>query len=154
MYFEEFEVGKVFRCEPFLVTAEEIHTFANQYDPHPIHVDPQYAKEHSIFNGIISSGFLTVSAVWGQWIRSGVFGNEFIVGKNFDYIKFTNPVRANDVLTAEIEVVALRQTSNQFRGEVTIKFTVTNQKEEVVMLSQMSALLKTKATISETSPSY
>lgn len=154
MYFEEFEMGQVFRCEPYLVTAEEIQTFANQYDPHPIHVDPQYAKDHSIFNGIISSGFLTVSLVWGQWIRSGVFGNEFIVGKNFDYINFTNPVRANDVLTAEIEVATLRQTSNPNRGEITIKFNVTNQKEEVVMVAALNALLKTKATITETSPSY
>ncbi len=154
MYFEEFEVGQVFRCQPFLVTAEEIDAFAKQYDPHPIHIDPNYANEHSIFNGIISSGFLTVSAVWGQWIRSGVFGNEFIVGKNFDYLNFTNPVRANDILTPEIEITSLRPTSQPKRGEVTIKFTVTNQKDEVVMLAQLNALLKTKVTLSETSPSY
>ncbi|WP_338471423.1 MaoC/PaaZ C-terminal domain-containing protein [Niallia sp. XMNu-256] len=154
MYFEEFEVGQVFRCQPFIVTAEEIHTFASQYDPHPIHIDSHYANEHSIFNGIISSGFLTVSAVWGQWIRSGVFGNEFIVGKNFDYINFTNPVRANDELTPEIEIVGLRSTSKPTRGEVTIKFSVTNQKDEVVMLAQLNALLKTKVTQLEPSPSY
>lgn len=154
MYFEEFEIGQVFRCQPFLVTAEEIHTFAKQYDPHPIHIDPDYANEHSIFNGIISSGFLTVSASWGQWIRSGVFGNEFIVGKNFDYIKFTNPVRADDVLTPEVEITSLRSTSNPKRGEVTIKFTVKNQKDEVVMLAQLNALIKTKVTLSETSPSF
>ena len=96
MYFEEFAVGQRFQCDSRLITAEEIHRFATKYDPHPIHVDKEFAENDSIFNGIISSGFLTVSAMWGQWIRSQVFGNEFLVGKNFDYINFTKPVREND----------------------------------------------------------
>ena len=147
MYFEEFAVGQRFQCDPKLITAEEIHRFATQYDPHPIHVDKEYAEKHSIFNGIISSGFLTVSAMWGQWIRSEVFGNEFLVGKNFDYINFTKPVRENDVLLTEVEVMDLRQTSSESRGEITIKFTVTNQKDEVVLVAQLKALLRKKASI-------
>ena len=85
--------------------------------------------------------------MWGQWIQSEVFGNEFLVGKNFDYINFTKPVRENDVLSTEVEVMDLRQTSNESRGEITIKFTVTNQKDEVVLLAQLKALLQTKASI-------
>ncbi len=147
MYFEEFEVGQRFHCDSRLITGEEIHRFATKYDPHPIHVDKEFAENNSIFSGIISSGFLTVSAMWGQWIRSEVFGNEFLVGKNFDYINFTKPVRENDVLSTEVEVMDLRQTSNESRGEITIKFTVTNQKDEVVLLAQLKALLQTKASI-------
>ena len=147
MYFEEFEVGQRFQCDSRLITSEEIHRFATKYDPHPIHVDKEFAESHSIFDGIISSGFLTVSAMWGQWIRSKVFGNEFLVGKNFDYIKFTKPVRENDVLLTEVEVMDLRKTSSESRGEITIKFTVTNQKDEVVLLAQLKALLRTKVSI-------
>src|SRR3954452_3853717 len=116
MYFEEFKRGQRFQCEPIKMKEEEIHTFAMKYDPHPIHVDPDFAEEHSMFNGIISSGFLTLSAVWGQWIRLGKFGNEFMVGKNFDYVKFTAPVRMNDVLTTEVEVVGMKPSSNPNRG--------------------------------------
>ena len=47
MYFEEFKVGDIFICEPILITAEEIHQFATKYDPAPIHVDPEYAKNES-----------------------------------------------------------------------------------------------------------
>jgi acyl dehydratase len=148
LYFEDFKVGDLYTCEPILITAEEIHNFAMKYDPAPIHVDPEYAENHSIFNGIISSGFLTISAMWGQWIRSNVFGNEFIVGKNFDYVNFTTPVRANDVLTTEVEIVGIRASSNPNRGEVTLKFTVKNQDGVVVALVQSKALLKTKASIS------
>jgi len=147
MYFEEFYIGQCFQCDPKYITAEEIHSFATKYDPHPIHIDKEYAENHSMFDGIISSGFLTVSAMWGQWIRSGVFGNEFLVGKNFDYIKFTKPVRDQDILSTEVEVMDLRETSDVTRGEITIKFTVTNQEDEVVLLAQLKALLKTKAAV-------
>lgn len=147
MYFEEFKIGDIYTCEPILITAEEIHDFAMKYDPAPIHVDPEYAENQSMFNGIISSGFLTISAMWGQWIRSNVMGNEFIVGSKFDYVHFTSPVRANDVLTTEVEVVGLRASSNPNRGEATFKFTVKNQKAVVVALLQSKALIKTKASI-------
>lgn len=147
MYFEEFEVGQRFRCEPLLVTEEEIDTFATKYDPLPIHIDQEYAENHSMFNGIISSGFLTLSSMWGQWILLGIFGNEFIVGKSFDFVKFTAPVRKNDVLTTEVEVVGLKPSSKPGRGEITIKFTVTNHESEVVLVSQLNALLKTKAAV-------
>ena len=145
MYFEEFKVGDIFICEPILITAEEIHQFAMKYDPAPIHVDPEYAENESIFNGIISSGFLTISAMWGQWIRSEVFGNEFIVGTNFDYVNFTHPVRANDLLTTEVEIVGLRASSNPNRGEVTKKFTVKNQNGEVVVFSPIKIINKNKS---------
>ena len=69
------------------------------------------------------------------------------MAKTFDYINFTKPVRENDVLSTEVEVMDLRQTSNESRGEITIKFTVTNQKDEVVLLAQLKALLQTKASI-------
>ena len=148
MYFEEFQRGQCFQCDSKLITAEEIQSFATKYDPHPIHIDKHFAENHSMFNGIISSGFLTISAMWGQWIRSKVFGNEFIVGTNFDYVNFTHPVRANDVLTTEVEIVGLRASSNPNRGEVTKKFTVKNQNGKVVALVQSKSLIKTKASIS------
>ena len=82
--------------------------------------------------------------MWGQLIRSEVFGNEFLVGKGFDYIKFLKPVREKDILSTEVEVMDLKPEFNQSRGEITIKFTVTNQNDEVVLLAQLKALLQQK----------
>lgn len=78
--------------------------------------------------------------MWGQWIRSEVFGNEFLVGKGFDYTKFLKPVREKDILSTEVEAMDLKPKFNQSRGEITIKFTVTNQNDEVVFLAQLKAL--------------
>ena len=36
MYFEEFEIGQRFECEPIIVKSEEMLSFATNYDPHPI----------------------------------------------------------------------------------------------------------------------
>lgn len=143
MYFEEFKLGQRFQCEPILVTAEEIDEFATKYDPHPIHVNQEYA-ENSMFNGIISSGFLTLSTMWGQWIRLNKLGEEFIVGNGLDHVKFIAPVRMNDVLTTEVEVVGLTPSSNPTRGKLTIKFEVINQEGDVVLVTQINVLLKTK----------
>ena len=94
-------MGQRFQCDSKIITAEEIQSFATKYDPHPI---KHFAENHSMFNRIISSGFLTISAMWGQWIRSEVFGNEFLVGKNFDYIKFTKPVRENNISSTPLVI--------------------------------------------------
>ena len=145
MFFEEFKIGQRFECDPIIVKSEEMLDFAANYDPHPIHTDSDYAA-NTMFNGVISSGFLTLSSAWGQWIRTGKFGNEFIVGNGMDYVKFTAPVRENELLTSVVEVVDLTPSSSHpERGKITINFTVTNQHGEVVMLTQIKALLKTKA---------
>lgn len=149
MFFEDFEIGQKFQCEPALITAEEIAEFADKYDPLPVHTDDEYAKQ-TMFNGIISSGFLTISTAWGQWIRLKKFDKDFIVGKGLEYIKFTAPVRANDVLYTEVEVVNLHKSSKPHRGEITIDITVKNQHEEIVLLTQVKALIKTKIAQLET----
>lgn len=146
MFFEEFEIGQRFECDPIIVKSEEMLGFAAKYDPHPVHTEEEFA-ENTMFNGIISSGFLTLSSMWGQWIRLNKLGNEFIVGHGLEYVKFTAPVRMNDVLTTVVEVVDLTPSSNPKRGKLTIKFDVTNQHGEIVLLTQIKVLLKTKASI-------
>lgn len=151
MYFEEFELGQRFQCQSIKVSQEEMIEFATKYDPHPIHVDSEFS-ENTMFEELISSGFLTLSSAWGQWIRLDTFGEEFIVGAGMDYVKFTAPVKKNDVLTTVVEVVGLKPSSDPKRGKITIAFTVTNQLGEVVMLTQIKAYLKTKAAIPEMEP--
>ena len=143
MFYEEIELGQRFYCEPILITSEEIERFATSYDPLPIHINPEIANT-TIFEGIIASGFHTLSAAWGQWVRLDIFSNEVIVGLGLDFVKWPAPVRANDVLTAVVEVVGLKPSSKQGRGIVTIKLSATNQKGEVVLEVQSNALIKRK----------
>ena len=143
MYYEEIELGQRFYCEPVLITAEEIEQFAAKYDPLPIHINPEFANS-SMFEGIIASGFHTLSAIWGQWIRLDIFGKEVIVGLGLDFVKWPTPVRANDLLTTVVEVIGLKPSSKQDRGKLTLKLSVSNQLGEVVLETQTNAMIKRK----------
>ena len=141
MYFEEFVVGQHFELEPITLTEKEIFEFAEKFDPQPIHIDEEFSK-NSIFNGIIASGFHTISAVWGQWIRANKFGTEIIGGVGLDYVTWNAPVRPNDTLKTVVEVANKIPSSKGNRGIVVIKFTVTNQSEEIVLETQGKVIIK------------
>jgi acyl dehydratase len=143
MYFDDFEIGQRFQCEPAMITAEEIEYFARKYDAQPIHIDQDFA-ESTMFEGVIASGFHTLSVIWGQWIKLNKFGHEIIVGTGMGHVTWTAPVRAGDQLTTEVEVIELKPSSKKDRGKITLKFSVTNQLGEVVLLTQGNALLKRK----------
>ena len=139
MYFEEFAVGDRFALEPITLTEEEIYAFAEKYDPQPIHIDPQFAAQ-GLFKGIIASGFHTVSAIWGQWIRANKMGTENL-GGTIDFLRFLYPVRPNDQLHTVAEVVEKIPSSKEKRGIVVIKLTVTNQNQKVVLETQSRVII-------------
>ncbi len=44
-FLEDFAVGQVFAAdEEYEITPERIHAFAAEYDPQPIHLDPEVAS--------------------------------------------------------------------------------------------------------------
>lgn len=143
MYFEEFEIGQKFNLEPVIMTLEDIDEFAKKYDPLPIHINPEFA-ENGVFNGIIASGFHTLCAIWGQWVRLNKTGAEVVGGIAIDYLNWTAPVRPNDTLQGVVEIVDLIRTSKGGRGILVTKVTVHNQDNILVMTTQVKGLLKTK----------
>lgn len=145
MYFEEFHVGQHFDVKPVTFSAEEIDEFAQQYDPQPIHIDPEFAQ-NGLFRGIIASGFHTLSAVWAQWIRSNRFGAEIIGGAGLDFVQWTAPVRPGDTLFTDVEVAETVLSSSGTRGLVALAFHVTNQEHQAVLETQGGIHLKCRPT--------
>src|SRR5580698_9366357 len=62
MWFEDVAIGTKRDLGTYTFTEEEIIAFARKYDPQPFHIDPEAAK-HSLFGGLIASGWHT-AAVW------------------------------------------------------------------------------------------
>lgn len=143
MYFEEFEIGQKFYLEPITMTLEDIYEFAGKYDPLPIHIDSDFA-EKGAFKGIIASGFHTLCAIWGEWVRLNKIGAEVVAGISIDYLNWTAPVRPNDSLRGVVEIVDLIPTSKGGRGILVTKVTVYNQNETVVLTTQIKGLSKTR----------
>jgi acyl dehydratase len=66
-WFEDIEIGSRRELGSHTFTQDEIIAFAKKYDPQVFHIDPEAAK-HSMFGGIIASGWHTAA----MWMRLAV----------------------------------------------------------------------------------
>jgi acyl dehydratase len=70
MYFEDFYPGQKFNSlRNYRVTAREIISFGESYDPQPFHID-EGAGENSFFSGLCASGWLTAAIVMRLRVES------------------------------------------------------------------------------------
>src|SRR5439155_13112246 len=67
-FFEDFAEGQVYELGEASISEAEILEFARKYDPQPFHVD-QAAAQHSMFRGLIASGWQTASMYMGLLVR-------------------------------------------------------------------------------------
>ncbi|MDY7225005.1 MaoC family dehydratase [Hyalangium rubrum] len=139
-YFDDFQVGETFETRSYLVTREEILTFARQYDPQPFHIDEEAAR-HSIFGGIIASGWNTAS-ICHRLVVENILGNTASMGSpGLDELRWLRPVRPGDELSVRVEVLSLAPSrSKPDRGAIKFRFEVRNQTGEPVMTEIATAL--------------
>jgi acyl dehydratase len=140
LYFEDFYVGQTFNSlGGAKVTAEEIKEFGQKYDPQPFHLD-EAAGEGSFFKGLAASGWLTAAIVMRMRVQAvPVVGG--MIGAGVEEIRWTLPVRPNDIIRSEIEVLGVRQSSSRKGfGIVRTRTLVYNQRNEQVMRSVVNFL--------------
>ncbi|MBE7181230.1 MAG: MaoC family dehydratase [Terriglobus roseus] len=140
LYFEDFHLGQKFKsAEPVRVSAKEITEFAEKYDPQPFHLDENAGKS-SFFKGLAASGWLTAAIVMRMRVDTiRVPGG--MIGAGVEEIRWTEPVRPNDQLRTETEVIGLRRSKKRPElGLVTIYTLTLNQRDEVVMKSTVKFL--------------
>jgi acyl dehydratase len=132
-YFEDFAVGEVIECGSRTVSAAEIRSFAEQFDPQPFHLDEAAAKR-GMFGGIVASGWhsvcicmrLTVDAILNDSANMGSPG--------VDKVRFLRPLFPGDTVAARLQVVeSVPSRSKPDRGRLTFRFELTNQKAETIL---------------------
>ena len=123
-YLEDFRVGQVFDSDgEYEMTADQIADFASEYDPQPIHLDPEVARGQR-FGGIIASGWHTLSATMRLIVRSNIFNGAPVVGVGVDNLRYLAPVRPGDVLRARAEVLSTRPSESRAdRGYLVLRVT-------------------------------
>src|SRR4029077_17416205 len=67
-YFEDFRVGETVDLGSVQVSQADIIAFASQYDPQPMHLDPN-AASFTIYGGLIASGWHTGALFMGLLVR-------------------------------------------------------------------------------------
>jgi acyl dehydratase len=127
LHLEDFAVGQSFDLGQHKFEADEIVSFATQYDPQPFHVDPDAAAA-SNFNGLIASGWQTGSVfmrllVDGLLVRCASMGSPGV-----DELRWLAPVRPGDTLTATLHIEEVRPSkSRPDRGFIITRAVLTNQ---------------------------
>jgi acyl dehydratase len=132
-YFEDFPEGYAQELGTFSLSADEIIDFARQYDPQPMHIDPQ-AGQASIYGGLIASGWQTV-AMYMRLLVDGVIGESASMGSpGVDSVRWMKPVRPDETLRANVLVLESRASNSRPDwGIVRTRGEVLNQDDEVVM---------------------
>jgi acyl dehydratase len=125
LFFDEFTAGKVWDIAPQTITAEQIKAFAAIYDPLPLHLDEDYAR-NTRYGSLIASGPMTFMTIWSEFIRTvDPFGDQLIGGIG-NHASFLAPVRPSDTLTGMIRVLG-SEVRNPYNGSVEFQLDGYNQ---------------------------
>ena len=120
-FFDDLTVGAQFTSPGFTFTEAGIIDFAWQFDPQPFHTDVEHAREHSIYGGLIASGYHTLSVCFRLVHATGLFAGTNNTGRNLDEVRFLKPVYAGDDVIALTRVENLRRVRSlrcyQFRRQ-------------------------------------
>jgi len=143
-YFEDINIGDRLALGSHTFTAEDIKTFAAQYDPQLFHMD-EAAAAQSHFGALCASGWHTVAA----WMRLRILyeqredaerraRGEVLAqlgpSPGFRELKWLKPVYAGDTISYASEVADKRVLrSRPGWGLVFGRNTGTNQKSELVL---------------------
>lgn len=131
--FEDFQIGETWVSRSYVMTQEEMISYALQNDPQPMHTDPEKAAAGR-FGTVIASGWQIAALSMRLFIEGGGYGDTPVVGLGIDELRWRKPVRPGDVLKVTREVVgAERSRSRPDFGVIRTRVTVTNQDEEAVM---------------------
>ena len=133
LFFEDFVPGDVIELGTYEMTEAEIIDFGRRFDPQYFHIDPE-AAVNSPFGGLIASGWHTVSAWARLWIDTVVSRADGRGSGGMQEVRWFEPVRPGDSLTATVEILDVRPSSRHAdRGTVFISCKMTNQHGRVVM---------------------
>lgn len=102
--FDDVTVGETIDCGTTTVTGEEITSFAETFDPLPIHVDPDAAAD-SPFGGLIASGIHTFALTQRRVVESFYGDSDLVAANHLEDLELPAPVRPDDTLRVELEIL-------------------------------------------------
>ena len=124
--FEDFPPGRFGTFGPRHVTREEILAFATEFDPQPMHLDEEAAKQ-SLLGGLSGSGWHLCSIMMRMMV-DGFIGHAASLGSpGVNEVRWLAPLRPGDDLMLDVDVTEARPSrSRPDTGIVTFRCTVRN----------------------------
>ena len=141
IYFEDVVLGTTFETPTHAITATDIAHFCDlTRDHHPLHTDAEYAGSRG-FGGVIAHGLYGLALMEGLKTELKLYQNSSIASLGWDRVRFLRPVIAGDVVRVGFEFTEKRTSSRPGRGIVIETLRLLNQRDEIVIEAQHSALL-------------
>lgn len=142
LYFEEFEVGRIFKHELRRTLSEMDNVMFSSLtlNPQPLHLDEEFAKGTMYGQRLVNSIF-TLGLVVGIAVMDTTLGTT-LGNLGMDETKFPKPVFHGDTLHAETEVVDKRVSKSRTdSGIVFFMHRGYNQRDEVVCTCKRVGLM-------------
>lgn len=141
-FFEDYLPGIDVRYGAEQVEQDDILRFAAEFDPQMIHTEPESANAGP-FGGIIASGWHTAALMMRIFATSFLNDAASLASPGVDELRWVQPVRPGDVLSARFEVIeARRSRSKPDRGIVRTRITVLNDRDDPVMTLVATNMLR------------
>ncbi len=145
--FEDFPPGARFELGSHRVSAEEILSFGAAHDPQAFHVDEEVAAR-TPFGGLIASGWHTASVFMRLYVDTLLARSAGAGSPGVDELRWLQPVRPNDVLTATLTVLEARPlVSRPDLGLVVPLCEVVNQDGVTVLRMKLLSLFLRRAAL-------
>jgi acyl dehydratase len=142
LYFEEFEIGRVYR-HPFTRTvteADNVLFTSLTMNLQPLHLDHEFARTTPHGRPLFNSLF-TLALVGGFHVLELTFGTT-LGNLGYDSVTFPNPVFAGDTLRGETTVLDKRESrSRTDSGIVRFEHRGYNQRDELVVTCTRAGLM-------------
>ena len=146
LYFEDFPVGTVKRASGYHVSEEEIISFAKQFDPQPMHLDP-VAAQATMMKGLAAPGMLTCSIVMRMTFDAFLFHAVGLGAPGIDKNNWLKPVRPGMDLNLEVKVVGARVSqSRPEMGLLTFDIALRDQTQELLLTQYYTAFYQRRDT--------
>ena len=141
-YFEEFEVGAVYRHEitRTITEMDNILFTTLTMNVQPLHLDEEFSKQTMFGQRLVNSIF-TLGLVVGVTIIDTTLGTT-LGNLGFENVEFPRPVFHGDTIRVETEVLDRRESkSRPTTGIVWFEHRGYNQRDELVCRCKRSALM-------------
>lgn len=142
LYFEEFEVGQVFRhaIRRTITETDNVWFSAITHNPAALHLDEEYGKTTEFGARIVNSCF-TLGLMVGISVGDTTLGTT-VANLGWDEVRFPKPLFHGDTIRVETEVLSKRPSrSRPGQGIVEFMHRAYNQHGELVAHCRRSGLM-------------
>jgi acyl dehydratase len=141
--FEEFLAGDRYTTGRRTITEHDILTFVNLVGlTESLFLDLEFIRKESLYGERIAPGSLTFGMAEGLTVQTGLIYGTGMAFAGLDKMRLFTPVKVNDTIQVEIEVLDSKAVPARGGGIVRYRHWVKNQRGETVMEYDVARLIR------------